>query len=323
MASIESGLSKTGLSILNQLLLEVLAPLDGVADVALCGNGFLPPASPDGSFLYSDHSAMATAANGLQKLFHVHGPRPGERLTVPASAAEKVTSDRVDWVHIEEDFEYEALVAHSAFLNNPGDVQLAPLAEEPADADQAPADMRAELPRLGRELLATSTGMLACSIHEYLSGQLGPHRAVLRLKDGPDARLLQFAWDITTADFVQVEATGREEAMAAYPFGAEMFFQDYHALLQGRLQVWDVAGGAMECWHIGQPLDSLVYALFGIYGEHQRPDLPPSPTQTWPAASTRRRAAGDHGSGRRRRGIEGTGSPPPRRMAGHPDARRP
>ncbi|MFJ9620038.1 MBL fold metallo-hydrolase [Streptomyces noursei] len=33
---------KTGLSMLNQLLLEVLAPLDGIKDVALCGNGFLP-----------------------------------------------------------------------------------------------------------------------------------------------------------------------------------------------------------------------------------------------------------------------------------------
>ncbi|MFJ3713241.1 MULTISPECIES: MBL fold metallo-hydrolase [unclassified Streptomyces] len=266
---------KTGLSVLNQLLLEVLAPLDGVADVALCGNGFLPPGSPHGPFLYSDHPKMATAANGLQSLFHVHGPRPGERLTVPASPAEKVTSDQVGWVRIDNDVEYEALVTHAAFLADPGDVELSPLAEPPDDADQdrALTVVKAELPRLGRELLATGTGMLACSIPEYLSGPLGPHRAVLRLKDGPGGKLMQFAWDVATADFVQVEATGREEAMTAYPFGAEMFFQDYLALLQGRLQVWDVAGGAMECWHIGRPLDSLVYAFFGIYGEHQRPDL--------------------------------------------------
>ncbi|MGW7342723.1 hypothetical protein [Streptomyces sp. NPDC054854] len=98
--------------------------------------------------------------------------------------------------------------------------------------------MKAELPRLGRELLATGTGMLACSIHEYLSGPLGPLRAVLRLKDGPGGELWQFAWDITTADFDPAEATGREEAMAVYPFDAELFFQDYLALLQGRLQVW-------------------------------------------------------------------------------------
>ncbi|MGW2090215.1 MBL fold metallo-hydrolase [Streptomyces sp. NPDC001880] len=264
---------KTGLSVLNQLLLEVLAPLDGVRDVALCGNGFLPPGSPHGPFLYSDHPKMASAANGLQNLFHVHGPRPGERLTLPASPSEKVMSDQVGWVRIDDDFEYEALVAHAAFLADPGGVELVPLAEPPADQDQALAEVRDALPRLGRELLVTGTGMLACSIHEYLSGPLGPHRAVLRLKDGPGGELLQFAWDVTTADFVQVEPAGREEAMAAYPFGAEMFFQDYRALLQGRLQVWDVAGGAMECWHIGRPLDSLVYAFFGIYGEHQRPDL--------------------------------------------------
>ncbi|MFD4904154.1 MBL fold metallo-hydrolase [Kitasatospora purpeofusca] len=264
---------RTGLSVLNQLLLDVLAPLDGVADVALCGNGFLPPGSPHGPFLYSDHPQMAVAANSLQNLFHVHGPRPGERLTVPASPAQKVTADRVGWVWIDDDFEYESLVAHAAFLADPGTVHLSPLADGPADQDRALELVKQELPRLGRELLATGTGVLACSIHEYLSGPLGPHRAVLRLKDGPGGELLQFAWDVTTADFVRVEATGREEAMAAYPFGAEMFYQDYLALLEGRLQVWDVAGGAMECWHIGRPLDSLVYALFGIYGEHQRPDL--------------------------------------------------
>jgi hypothetical protein len=264
---------KTGLSVLNQLLLEILAPLDGVADVALCGNGFLPPASPHGPFLYSDHPEMAATANRLQNLFVVHGPRPGDTLLVPASATEKVTRDRVDWVHIDGKVEHEQLAAHSMFIVDPGQIQLAPLAEEPADWDQALEVILAELPRLGRELLATSTGMTACSIHEYLSGPLGRDRAVLRLKDGPGGDLLQFVWDVTTASFAPVPATGREEAMATYPFGAELFFQDFAALLEGRLQVWDVAGGAMECWHIGPPLDSLVYAFFGIYGEHQRPDL--------------------------------------------------
>ncbi|MET8630292.1 MBL fold metallo-hydrolase [Kitasatospora sp. NPDC004669] len=264
---------KTGLAVLHQLLLEVLAPLPGVADVALCGNGFLPPQSPHGPFLYSDHPAMATAANSLQLMFKVHGPRPGDRLTVPASAAEKVTSGQVGWLRIDEDFEYEALVAHAKFLNDPGQVELAPLAEPPADWDQALALVEAELPRLGREMLATGTGAVATSIHEYLAGPLGAHRMVLRLKDGPGGELLQYAWDITTATFVRVEATDREEAMAAFPFGAEVFFQDYAALLQGRLQVWDVGGGAMECWSIGAPLDSPVYAFFRVYGEHQRPDL--------------------------------------------------
>ncbi|MGE7439935.1 MBL fold metallo-hydrolase [Kitasatospora sp. NPDC001175] len=262
---------KTGLSVLSQLLLEVLAPLNGVRDVALCGNGFLPPNSPHGPFLYSDHPTMATAAGGLQHLFEVHGPRPGDRLTV--SATEKVLRDQVGWVRIDEDFEYESLIAHAAFLADPGDITLAPLAAPPADWDQALAQIRIELPRLGRELLATGTGALACSIHEYLSGPLGAHRAVLRLLDGPGGQLLQFAWDVTTASFTQVEPTSRDEAMALYPFGAELHFQDYAALLRGHLQVWDVAGGAMECWHIGAPLDSPVYAFFRVYGEHQRPDL--------------------------------------------------
>ncbi|WP_154080520.1 hypothetical protein [Streptomyces mobaraensis] len=37
--------------------------------------------------------------------------------------------------------------------------------------------------------------------------------------------------------------------------------------------MWDVVGGSYQGWHVGEPLDSPVYALFAVYGEHQRPDL--------------------------------------------------
>ncbi|WP_412075664.1 hypothetical protein ACLF6K_07140 [Streptomyces xanthophaeus] len=61
--------------------------------------------------------------------------------------------------------------------------------------------------------------------------------------------------------------------MGAYPFGSEIYFQDLAAVFLGRAQIWDVVGGSYQGWHIGENLDSPVYALFAIYGEHQRPDL--------------------------------------------------
>ena len=36
---------------------------------------------------------------------------------------------------------------------------------------------------------------------------------------------------------------------------------------------FDIALASMQAWNLGRPLDSLVYALFQVYGEHQRPDL--------------------------------------------------
>jgi hypothetical protein len=123
---------------------------------------------------------------------------------------------------------------------------------------------------MARELVATRTGALASGIHDYLHGPVGSRRAVLRLLDPPGAAgaIESYAWDITGPAWEPMESTGREEAMAAYPFGMEIYYQDLIAVLEGRAQIWDVVGGSYQGWHIGEPLDSPVYVLFAVYGEH-------------------------------------------------------
>lgn len=262
---------KSGLRVLDDLLLDYLKPFDGLADVALCGNGFLPTHSPHGPYLYADHPALAQAANELQHLFRVHGPRPGDRLTVPAGGP--VTTDRARWVTIDDAFEAEQLAAHAAFLADPVAPPLSPIAPHPGDPAAALAEIVGELPRLGRELVPTDAARLAVSLHDYLDGPLGPHRIYLALLDGPDGRTLHYAWNATTAGFEPVDPLTVDEAMSVYPFGMVLFFRDLVGLLRGQVQIWDVAGTSMQCWNLGRPLDSLVYSLFAIYGEHQRPDL--------------------------------------------------
>ena len=267
---------KTGIEILHNLLIGYLAPLDGVKDVALCGNGFTAPRSPHGPFLYSDHAALANAANQLQHLFRVHGPRPGDRLTVPADSG-PITTSRVSWVTPDPIAEERALADLHDFQAEPRQVEPSPItpALPKAEWEEARALVAAELPRLARELIATRTGALAASLHDYLRGPLGAHRAVLRLLDPPgrSGDIDSYAWSIAGPAWERVTTTSREEAMALYPFGIEIYFQDLAAVFMGRAQIWDVVGGSYQGWHIGENLDSPVYALFAIYGEHQRPDL--------------------------------------------------
>ncbi|MEV1084045.1 MBL fold metallo-hydrolase [Streptomyces sp. NPDC050211] len=267
---------KSGIEILNGLLIDYCKPLDGVPDVALCGNGFTAPRSPHGPFLYADHPALAEAAGALQHLFRVHGPRPGDRLTVPPGGG-PITTSRAGWVHLDQDAEARALDEQRAFLADPKQVEPAPITE-PLPEEQwetARALLAEELPRMARELIATRMGALASGIHDYLSGPVGSRRAVLRLLDPPGAggSIESYAWNITGPAWEPVESTGREEAMALYPFGIEIYYQDLIAVFEGRAQIWDVVGGSYQGWHIGEPLDSPVYALFAVYGEHQRPDL--------------------------------------------------
>ncbi|MFD4260869.1 MBL fold metallo-hydrolase [Streptomyces sp. NPDC058534] len=267
---------KTGIEILSGLLIDYCKPLDGVADVALCGNGFTAPRSPHGPFLYADHPALAEAANALQHLFRVHGPRPGDRLTVPYGTGPIATS-RAPWVHLDPVAEAHALEGQHAFLADPNQVEPTPVTTALPEEqwETARALLAEELPRMARELIATRMGALASGIHDYLHGPVGSRRAVLRLLDPPgiETGVESYAWNITGPTWEQVEPTGREEAMARYPFGIEIYYQDLIAVFQGRAQIWDIVGGSYQGWHIGEPLDSPVYALFAVYGEHQRPDL--------------------------------------------------
>lgn len=266
----------TGLGILHGLLIDYLAPLDGVPEVALCGNGFTAPRSPHGPFLYADHRALAEQANALQHLFGVHGPRPGDRLTLPAAGG-PVTTTAVEWVSIDRAAEKAALADLAAFVSDPRPIEPTPItAPLPSSRWDAARELVAtELPVLARALIATRTGALALSIHDYLSGPLGADRLILRLLDPPGrpGDIDCYAWNVARPSLDAVPTTGRDEAMARYPFGAEIYHQDFVALLEGRAQIWDVIGGSYQGWHIGEPLDSPVYALFAVYGEHQRPDL--------------------------------------------------
>lgn len=266
----------SGIEVLHSLLIDYLAPLDGVSEVALCGNGFTAPRSPHGPFLYADHAELARLANGLQHLFPVHGPRPGDQLRVPAVDG-PVTTTRVPWVELDTAAEQRGQAQLDAFLANPRPVPLTPVSDPiPVDErEAAAARIAAELPRLARDLIATRTGALATSIHDYLHGPLGSDRLILRLLDPPGWRgdIHSYLWDISVPDFRLVPNISLEQAMANYPFGIEIHYQDLAALYDGRVQVWDIIGGSYQGWHIGDPLDSPVYALFAIYGEHQRPDL--------------------------------------------------
>lgn len=268
----------TGLYVLHSLLLGYLAPLTGVRQVALCGNGFTAPLAPHGPFLYGDHRALAEHANALQHLFTVHGPRPGDILTLTSDG--EVTCSTASWITPDLEAETVQLDKLATFLAA-GPQQVAPVATtaalDPAVWAEAAEVLAAELPCLALALLTTRTGTLAVGMNEYLAGEpLGGERLALRLLDPPGrpGEAEVWMWDVTGPAFIrQTEQTSREQDMARVPFGIELFHQDMIALLQGRAQIWDIMGGSSQGWHVGDPLDSPVYALLAAYGEHQRPDL--------------------------------------------------
>lgn len=293
----------TGIEILHGLLIDYLRPLGEVFDVALCGNGFTTPTSPHGPFMYADHRELAGAAVHLQHLFSVHGPRPGDQLVIPADGG-SVTTRSVTWVTPDIDAENRGRARLAAFLATPRNESPAPITP-PLAADEVEAARELiddELPRLAHDLIATRTGALAIGLHDYLDGPLSGERLALRLLGPPDEDPAEtLLWDITGPAFVRTQSLSRDATMSEVPFGIEIFWRDFAALFMGRVQIWDIIGGSYQGWHVGEPMDSPVYALYAIYGEHQRPD------PRGPGVPERPRCPGRT---RRRTGVSGDGHGP-------------
>lgn len=265
----EGRADESGLRVLDDLLVKLLDGIPQGHDVALCGNGFVTSLSPHGPFLYADNRRLAELANELQHSFKVYGPRPGECLEVES---DDITLTRASWVIPNESLEGELMEKHRRFLASaPALATISPITPIAAANYQTDREVvEKELPGLARLLLLTDMGQLASSTTDYLQGPLGSQRLLFHFltHDKP----LQYAWDIARAEFVPVDIP-LNEALRRYPFGLRTYLSDFAAVLRGDLQIWDLAGTAMESWYIGDSYSTVITALYFLYGEQMRPDL--------------------------------------------------
>lgn len=264
-----------GLSILHAVLQSYLEDVPGNPDILLCGSGFLSMSAAFGPFLFSDNQRLAALANELSMSARAFGPLPGEKVTLRPDGTDV---SAVDWVTLNRPIMDEMLAQQAAFLaspktpaSEPFEPIMGPFASD-AEAEKARARVEAELVHLGRAMVTSSVGLLAVHTNEYLEGNLGPRRVLLRLLDGPGGEPCQYAFDLAASSFVP-DDTPAERVLTSFPFGVELHLQDFVAVIDGRLQIWEVAGARMRSWYVGPVYESVVSFLFEQYGEQTRPDL--------------------------------------------------
>lgn len=261
-----------GLSILHAVMQTYLEDVPGNPDVILCGSGFLSMSAAFGPFLFSDNQRLAALANELSMTARAHGPLPGEKVTLRPDDTEV---SAVGWVTLNKAMMSELLAQQAAFLRSPKQPPFEPIMGAFAsdrEAEEARAQVEAELAFLGRALLISKVGMLAVHTDEYLDGPLGPRRILFRFLGGPGGAPCQYAFDFAASCFVPVD-TPVNQALTTYPFGVEMYLKDFVAVLDGRLQIWEVGGARMRAWFVGPVYESVVSFLFEQYGEQVRQDL--------------------------------------------------
>jgi hypothetical protein len=260
-------------------LLDILGgirDLPEVEHVYMMGNGLLPWGGEYGPFAWADNGELAAMVNEISVGPVLFGPYPGDQFSISPPLA----VGQAPWI----DFDREKMEALKRVTDETQDkpapaplpVLTRPFPSEEA-ARQALAEVEAELVTLAPTLLATDVGQSFQVIDDPNYPALGPRRVLLYFDGGPGGRPVQYALDLNRSAFVP-DDTPRHRFVETFPHGLAMQLCDFHAILQGRLGVWDTFFAPVQCWfpettEVASQVNHLLTALGNIYGEQARPDL--------------------------------------------------
>ncbi len=261
----------TGLSILNDLLSASGQIAGPKTHVAICGNGHIDHIQAFGPFLHSDNKRLASLANEMGYKKIVHGPYPGERISVGATG---ISEDTVSWVRRDADRHDQQRRQLDGFLEVPEQGRLTGVMPAYAGDNDVASDIEvveAYLVDLARLLMQLPPGRNALAATEREWPRLGDRRIVMRFLVG-DGRVAQYGLNVVTSRFER-DSTPVDELVNVFPCGFEAFLRDFAAILRGEIQIWDIAGRSTYSWNLGDSYQGIEPVLLADLGEQVRPEL--------------------------------------------------
>ncbi|PTU66979.1 hypothetical protein DB032_19655 [Chromobacterium sp. Panama] len=130
--------------------------------------------------------------------------------------------------------------------------------------------VQGELPRLEIAL-----GMSLLSEYWWQAEHETDYVTILAmLRDADDAVPLVYALKGIEGRFNRIEATELNGLVRQAPFGLICHLQDFAAMIAGDVEIWDIAGKGIKCWHPPRhTLTNLASFLYAYFGEQVRPEL--------------------------------------------------
>ena len=260
-----------GLSILHALLVEYVQGLEGTSHVFICGGGFMKDYPELGPFPFSDQKELAEAANALSLNLQIHGSYPGETYTLDKQVHEGPQAPFVTLNHER----FALLKAQSRrFIEAGRSIDMIRITASVTDTESMKRDVDAALQDMTLPLMLSTLGQFMVGLKKYMSGSLGSMRMVVCLLDDQGQTDSRWALDIVQTRFVRLPPDeDKALIMTHYPFGIVAYLSDFHAMIHGRLQIWDIAGVALRTWFMGSSETSPVAFLYSWFGEHIHPKL--------------------------------------------------
>lgn len=263
------GKNYRGIKLLNSILIDYIKGIPEETKIIICGNGFINPRENYGPFLFSDNKALAEYANKLSINENVYGPYPGEVIEI---LGDQFSLKEVEWIKLNKN-KHQLLKDKLIQYMNAESVESSPfipvLDELSKIEEMNGLDIiEKELVEMAR-LLAIDPliGRLAISMNNYLNGNLNEYRILIKFKD----RNFGYIYSVSKCKFIKIDTT--ENYLSEYPFGIEIYIQDFIGLCLGKIQIWDLAGTSIRSWYLGDIYENMIVFFYKYFGEQRRPDL--------------------------------------------------
>ncbi|MCC8382561.1 hypothetical protein GPY51_09020 [Photorhabdus laumondii subsp. laumondii] len=265
-----SGKNYRGVKLLNSILIDYLDGIPEETKILICGNGFINPRENYGPFLFSDNKVLSEIANQLSIKENVCGPYPGEVIEVIDG---NLSISLSSWIELNKNKHLDLKNKLIKYMDEESGVELSPFIPVLGELSETEeknglATIENELTDMARTLaIDPLVGRLVISMGNYINGELSDNRILIKFKD----KDFGYVYSVSSCQFTKTYT--HENYLSEYPFGVEIYIQDFVGLCLGKIQIWDLAGTSIRSWYLGGIYENIIVFFYKYFGEQRRPDL--------------------------------------------------
>lgn len=241
-----------GLSLFKELLIDYQSVLPTPKYSIIAGGGILGDNKIEKPYPFDRQSNLLDAFNHfLPNEPHVLSPDPGDKLVVVNNTISKSTNSGVKIKSIKK-------------------VLPRTLKQKPVFSNEAILkSIENELKSLCKPILHSEIAHVCQSIGKHNNKKLDDIKILFRFHDQIKESYYDYGLNFHSSKFEQIDSPNPHD----FPFGIQFDIHEFHLLISGHIQIWNMAGRSMQNWFFSEKTTSLLTFLYCYYGEQVQPQL--------------------------------------------------
>ncbi len=237
--------------------------------ILISGGGFQKDYEEMGPFPFSDQDEIARLTRELTGRDDVFGPLPGEVLEVTKDGVQP--AGRVKWIHLDREALATAQRGRDEFITSGQPITRRPLLPPVDDPDAA-------LKKVENELNAFAQAVLMSKLSAEMLERWHPATGCffIRVVDEGTSTVVDYSLDLVTSAFVRNDQFIHLDDFSlaqTSPFGFIISLGDFVGLIDGTIQIWDLAGLAVNTWFRNSRTEAVMPLMYSWFGEQAAPHL--------------------------------------------------